>query len=693
MQKVTAFLEKYSQWIAVAVGGIYLLLMVYSYLLKPPVTAKLGTETVMPDEIDKRISEGPARDLDRKMADQTPIDFPVPEFVAYFKQDVHRDGQAPYVPPTLVYAAARENEPMVVVTGPGSPKPPPPGTPPTTGPVLASEPKIPTPPAPLAVQVAAGRTVVSYPDQNQLAQIQFDKQNFGANSGGGDNTNGGGEGMATPGTDQPQPGDVPMALKLLQNQPQQNATGGLIQQPVDGLIQTGQDNTTGIPRDLSWVTLSAKVPLLGLARAYANSNLPPQMMSAMFLRVELVRREVLPNGQFGPETVVKTPANSRLPDFPPGTDKGLLAAYKDWAAQNADKILQPPFYDVVAGDPWHLPGVTPEQIANADQQANGGDQPAQFSLDDYIDKKPQEWPKTLTQDQRKQIIQAQYKRRQEDAKARAADRRGQQNDTTGAGLDGSTRGRRESELAADPERLGGLAQAYQPPSRAATPGIDRPAPAPVRPNTAEGANPDQPQGPQADIPTVPNQFDPLQQAQDILFWAHDASDEDGPKPGKTYQYKVRYMMLNPLYTAQGLKDPKLAENLGVWSPFSDWSAPVTIPAALEIQVVQASNFGNAASAKFSIYKWQAGNTMKKDTNKVLPGDIVGLTDGEPTGWTLVDVRRDRDKPYVLLMDPSGKLVRKDPDADRADPHFQDLNKQIEQQKAAQQQQQAASAER
>ena len=57
MQKVTAFLEKYSQWIAVAVGGIYLLLMVYSYLLKPPVTAKLGTETVMPDEIDKRLAK------------------------------------------------------------------------------------------------------------------------------------------------------------------------------------------------------------------------------------------------------------------------------------------------------------------------------------------------------------------------------------------------------------------------------------------------------------------------------------------------------------------------------------------------------------------------------------------------------------------------------------------------------------
>src|SRR4051794_22943758 len=129
MQKVTAFLEKYSQWIAVGLGGVYLLLMVYSYVLTPPVTAKVGSESVMPDEIDKRIAEGPARDLDRKMGDQTPIDFPVPEFVAYFKQDVHRDGQEAYVPPTPPYLAWTPKEPIVVVTGP-VPKQPPPGTPP-----------------------------------------------------------------------------------------------------------------------------------------------------------------------------------------------------------------------------------------------------------------------------------------------------------------------------------------------------------------------------------------------------------------------------------------------------------------------------------------------------------------------------------------------------------------------------------
>ena len=37
MQKVIDFLEKHVQWVALGLGGLFLLLMVYLYVLTPPV--------------------------------------------------------------------------------------------------------------------------------------------------------------------------------------------------------------------------------------------------------------------------------------------------------------------------------------------------------------------------------------------------------------------------------------------------------------------------------------------------------------------------------------------------------------------------------------------------------------------------------------------------------------------------------
>ena len=67
MEKVTAFLEKHVQWLALGLGVIYVLWVVYAYVLTPPVTVALNDRTLTPGEIDKVIASGPASELKRAM--------------------------------------------------------------------------------------------------------------------------------------------------------------------------------------------------------------------------------------------------------------------------------------------------------------------------------------------------------------------------------------------------------------------------------------------------------------------------------------------------------------------------------------------------------------------------------------------------------------------------------------------------
>ena len=48
MDKVLPILEKYVEWIALGIAGLFLALMAYSYLAKPAVTVPLGPSQIAP---------------------------------------------------------------------------------------------------------------------------------------------------------------------------------------------------------------------------------------------------------------------------------------------------------------------------------------------------------------------------------------------------------------------------------------------------------------------------------------------------------------------------------------------------------------------------------------------------------------------------------------------------------------------
>ena len=47
MQKVTAFLEQHVQWIAIGLGALFCLYMIYGYVITPPAVAELDLNPVL----------------------------------------------------------------------------------------------------------------------------------------------------------------------------------------------------------------------------------------------------------------------------------------------------------------------------------------------------------------------------------------------------------------------------------------------------------------------------------------------------------------------------------------------------------------------------------------------------------------------------------------------------------------------
>jgi hypothetical protein len=80
MQKITQFLEKNVEWVAVGAGVLFLLWMAYLYLLLPPVSKKVGETIVTPDNVEQWIDQTAATPLKNKINDAKAPAFNVDDF-------------------------------------------------------------------------------------------------------------------------------------------------------------------------------------------------------------------------------------------------------------------------------------------------------------------------------------------------------------------------------------------------------------------------------------------------------------------------------------------------------------------------------------------------------------------------------------------------------------------------------------
>jgi hypothetical protein len=370
--------------------------------------------------------------------------------------------------------------------------------------------------------------------------------------------------------------------------------------------------------DVDWYTLMGTIDAAALQKAWFAAYGDPQKLSQMapelvqqlfrtqFLRVEMERDEQLPNGEWANKPVI-VPALKlyKLEALPPadGSVEARLK-YFDWAQKNEETLARPAFYEWgQKGKAWYAPGQEPKPDATP-------------AITPIPPQSPYPYPPRYNP--------GGFGPRS------MGPRRGAP--SNGAAMLAGLSDRRSVRVI--PVSGGG-------PYGGGPYGGYRPGGYPYG-RGGPGGYPYGPGGPGAYRPITPgyqpgfqpsfsgggNGIDVATLQQPVQFWAHDET----AAPGKTYRYRIRYSLFNPVHGApQLVKDPKLADTLYVTSPWSDWTAPVKVGERVKFWLAQNPN---PREAKFDVYTWQDG-TWKNRKEPVQPGDPIAGTQ-----WVLVDLRQN-----------------------------------------------------
>lgn len=623
MQKVLAFLEKHVQWVAIGLGAVYLLWMVYSYVLNSPSRVTIGDSTLSPGQVDEYVK--------RNFAD--PLG------------DAMNNGRVPTVPA----APTAESVLMLMNQSPSSTAP--------TAIVFDStaiDVPLPNPDSikstPVGLPGPGNRRIAKMSDLPKLPPVSDINLVFGRSN----------ADLSVP---TPLTGDQPPA----DNPPPADPNA----QPVAEVVGT----------DINWITVSFKVSRQALADEFKRCNVPDGL-STEFLKVELVRQELLGDGQnWGDEKVIPALSISTAPAYPAGKNKAEVGVYLSWADQNQVEILQPGFYNVLRGDTWRLPGEEGGTIAGADAPSNLGPNDVRQGFD------PANPPDDMTNAEKRLVYKYQQEQKKKEAKPRDRNSspsgskggRGPQGGGGGPAFGPGDTGTPNRQ----PRGAAGRNEGNAGPGAAG--GDDVGIPPEFRPGDhypGQGAAgqgvpqiPGMPAQPavKPTYPMPPGPFDPRQYKDEIVGWAHDTSVE----AGKTYRYFVRYKMRNPAYGLSGnVENKALADGFDMVSPNSSMTEQVTVPNPTAYFLAGVNL--NSNTARFDVFRWQNGQLHKK-TYTVSPGDMIGKPEDGidfTTGTTVVDVLRTGAESAVLIVDAGGNLRKREQNADQRDPELTKLQAQV-----------------
>src|SRR2546423_539434 len=73
MNKVVDLLEKHVQWVAIGLGGAYLLFMVYRFVILSPAEVRLDGQSVSPGKVDQIIAETTVQKIEDAMHHPTSV--------------------------------------------------------------------------------------------------------------------------------------------------------------------------------------------------------------------------------------------------------------------------------------------------------------------------------------------------------------------------------------------------------------------------------------------------------------------------------------------------------------------------------------------------------------------------------------------------------------------------------------------
>lgn len=629
MEKVLEYLEKYVEWVAVTLGGVFVLYMVYSYVLIPPAAVEINSRQLTAGQVDDFIATETAEPLALKMKDTRPIDLTVQPFEQDFLKQM---ANANVTTTELAFLAPRTSLGGGLVPDGPSPDAPNPDAPQPVGDVkLVELPKA----RPFEAKV--GRSMVMM------------------NEGGLDAN---GQPVGNPGG--AQPGQNPFAMGVAADPNQQMAVPAA---------------------DRDWATAFFKISMADLDKAWkaagiVSPKVPQLAQQTAFLQVITEREEqtgIDAKGQpiWGNRVTVKPLSNSQLTALPdPAMPAEVQLTYLQWAEQNQAGILQPTFYVVSSGDSWAGPGA-PVVPVGAPAGGNIFDDPAagMDMMPPGVDPNDPNRKKTPAEIRAEREAIRQQKKQEADQRRQQQQLEQQQRRGGGGGGPGGSprppAGMPNFQVR-DPNRPnmrpGGPGAGYPGgPGYPMNPGY--PVGNPGQPGFGQpGGDPNAAQA----FPVPPSQFVPAANLPDIMVWVHD----DSVEAGKTYRYRIRYVMKNPVYNTANLAAPNV---VGVFAlkqdekNASDWSSPVSVAARTQYFIASVNQ--NRATVK--VFRWQEGRQNMKEFT-VNPGDIIGGKDGAidfTTGVTIVDIR---DGGTVLMMDPNSALFTRNTESDRRNPDLKKL---------------------
>ncbi|MDB5301772.1 MAG: hypothetical protein JWO87_3435, partial [Phycisphaerales bacterium] len=310
MQKVVKMLEQHVQWVALALGVIYLGWMVYSYVITPPVTVKLGTgpELYTPGTADEAIWRLQGLPLEAEINSKEEIHVKPKDMAGELFAKLKEENAKP--------TALATNWPVHLRYRPES------GTQvaPAAGPTIVSLPQV---PAPVLVAVSNYVTTVLSPAAGAAAAPVAGAPGAGAAAPGA------GAGAAPP---------------------------------------------TPIRKDINYVSCLYKIDKDALGKAFKDSFAKagiPVLFETMFLEVEFYREEQDPaDGKWGQPVLMATLPIYELMKYPGDqvpANPALQVPYftfADWAAVNQEIIARPAFFETAPDAPaWLFPGETPPEVA------------------------------------------------------------------------------------------------------------------------------------------------------------------------------------------------------------------------------------------------------------------------------------------------------------------------------------------
>ena len=291
--------------------------------------------------------------------------------------------------------------------------------------------------------------------------------------------------------------------------------------------------------DVVWVGCVGKIDLTEQLASFLKGN--AQRQDIIFSRVDLQRREILPDGTPGEWQDIKSAASaevlSQIPARPKSEqDKRAVGQWYLGLKKFQAEVRRPPFYSLAATDPEY--GRTTALIAGP---ITGVEQPsleAPRAAPPKIEMKPAE----------------------------------------GEAKEGEAKeGAPEAEKAAPPP----------------------PPPPPPPKGSGQGVPDWVPQTAPAEKPTRGVQAGPAE-AEHVYatVWAND----DSVVPGKTYQYRMRAAVFNPVYSQASVKDEKARWALDFPSEWSEPTDEVAVPPIVEFFFV--GTFGERVNLE--LHRWIHG---------------------------------------------------------------------------------------